>query len=207
MNESLCPSAGNALEVRLALDYLTGKNRPSRLHDVTMSLCTEMLLLAGLFDNQAAARARLQRALDSGEAAERFARMVRALGGPGDLFERPGAYLESAPILLAVAAPEAGFASACDCRALGMAVVGLGGGRTRPGDGIDFAVGLTALVALGETVAVGQPLAMVHARTDESAQAAARVVEAAYTISDHPGTTPPSVYECIRPEQALSTRR
>lgn len=200
MNESLCPSAGNALEVRLALDYLTGKSRPARLHEVTLSLCTEMLLLAGIFDNQKTARARLQRALDSGEAAERFARMVKALGGPGDLFERPDAYLESAPVVLAVAAQTAGFASACDCRALGMAVVGLGGGRTRPSDGIDFAVGLTEMVALGEPVAIGQPLAMVHARTEAAAQAAARQVQASYTISDQRVAPYPSVYECLRPE-------
>jgi thymidine phosphorylase len=200
MNESLCPSAGNALEVRLALDYLTGRSRPARLHEVTLSLCAEMLVLAGSVNDQEAARARLQCALDNGEAAERFARMVRALGGPSDLFERPDAYLESAPVVLAVAAQKAGFASACACRALGMAVVGLGGGRTRPSDAIDFAVGLTEVLALGEPVAVGQPLALVHARTDEAAHAAAREVQAAFTISDQPVTPQPSVYECIRPE-------
>ncbi len=199
MNEPLCPSAGNALEVRLALDYLTGKSRPARLHEVTLSLCTEMLLLAGIFDNPETTRARLQRELDSGEAADRFARMVKALGGPGDLLERPDAYLESASVVLAVAAPQAGFATRCDCRALGMAVVGLGGGRTRPGDGIDFAVGLTELVALGELVAVGQPLAVVHARTEPAAQAAAHSVRAAYVISEQPEAPTPLVYQTLRP--------
>ena len=96
MNESLGPVAGNALEVRLAMDYLTGRSRPARLHEVTMALCAEMLVLGGLAANDTDARAKLQAGLDSGEAAERFSRMVAALGGPADLVERPDAYLDKA---------------------------------------------------------------------------------------------------------------
>ena len=95
MNESLGPVAGNALEVRLAMDYLTGRSRPARLHEVTMALCAEMLILGGLAATETEARAKLQAGLDSGEAAERFSRMVAALGGPADLVERPDAYLET----------------------------------------------------------------------------------------------------------------
>jgi thymidine phosphorylase len=200
MNESLCPSAGNALEVRLALDYLSGKSRPTRLHEVTLALCAEMLVLAGLAADLSSARRRLQQALDSGAAAERFARMVRALGGPSDLFERPDAHLEAAPVVLAVAAPHAGYAMRCDCRALGMAVVSLGGGRTRPSDGIDYAVGLSELVALGEPVQAGQTLALVHARSESAARDAMRQVLAAYTLSEQPGAARPLIYETLRPE-------
>jgi thymidine phosphorylase len=200
MNESLCPSAGNALEVRLALDYLSGKSRPTRLHEVTLALCAEMLVLAGLAADLSSARRRLQQALDSGAAAERFARMVRALGGPSDLFERPDAHLEAAPVVLAVAAPHAGYAMRCDCRALGMAVVSLGGGRTRPSDGIDYAVGLSELVALGEPVQAGQTLALVHARSESAARDAMRRVLAAYTLSEQPGAARPLIYETLRPE-------
>jgi thymidine phosphorylase len=79
MNESLAPYAGNA-EVRGAIDYLSGKSRPARLHEVTMALCAEMLVLGKLAATEDEARAKLQASLDSGEAAERFARMVVALG-------------------------------------------------------------------------------------------------------------------------------
>lgn len=198
MNESLGPSAGNALEVRLALDYLSGKARPTRLHEVTLALCAEMLVLAGLAADQSSARRRLQQALDSGAAAERFARMVRALGGPSDLFERPDAHLEAAPVVLAVVAPHAGYAARCDCRALGMAVVSLGGGRTRPSDGVDYAVGLSELVALGEPVQAGQTLALVHARSESAARDAVRQVLAAYTLSEQPGAAQPLIYETLR---------
>jgi thymidine phosphorylase len=199
MNESLGPVAGNALEVRLALDYLAGRSRPARLHEVTMALCAEMLVISGLAATETEARTRLQAALDSGAAAERFARMVCALGGPTDLFERPDAYLGQAPVIVPVPALQAGFATATDCRSLGLAVVSLGGGRRRPEDRIDFAVGLSHLVELGAQVAVGQPLAMVHARTEAAAQQAVREVQAAYQFGAAPAPANPVIYRTIRP--------
>ncbi|MCG2586064.1 thymidine phosphorylase [Massilia sp. TS11] len=199
MNESLGPVAGNALEVRLALDYLSGKRRPARLHEVTMALCAEMLVIAGLCADEASARAKLQAALDSGAAAERFNRMVAALGGPADLMDKPDAYLDGAPVVVPVPAPQAGFAASTDCRGLGLAVVALGGGRTRPTDPIDFAVGLTDLVELGTELQAGQPLAMVHARTPQAAERAVRAVQEAYVIGAAKPAANPMVYRSIRP--------
>jgi thymidine phosphorylase len=199
MNESLCPAAGNALEVRLAIDYLTGRSRPARLHEVTMAVCAEMLVLAGLATTDEQARAQLQAALDSGEAAERFARMVKALGGPADLVERPDAWLEQAPIVVPAPALASGYADAVDCRALGLAVVSLGGGRVRPQDPIDFAVGLSGLAELGEPIETGQPLALVHARTEQAAQKAVREVQAAYRIAAEKPAAEPMIYRTIRP--------
>jgi thymidine phosphorylase len=199
MNESLGPVAGNALEVRLAMDYLTGAARPARLHEVTMALCAEMLVLGGLAASDADARAKLQAGLDSGEAAERFARMVAALGGPSDLIERPDAYLETAPVIVPVPALASGFATATDCRGLGLAVVSLGGGRRRPEDAIDFAVGLSNLVELGDKIEAGQPLALVHARTQAAAEQAVREVQAAYRIGAAKAAAEPMIYRTIRP--------
>jgi thymidine phosphorylase len=199
MNESLAPSAGNAVEVRVAIDYLTGKSRPARLHEVTLALCAEMLVLGKLAANEQEARAKLQASLDSGEAAERFAKMVAALGGPADLMANPDKYLERAPIVVPVPAPRAGYAATTNCRGLGLAVVALGGGRTRPQDAIDFAVGLTDLVELGQKLDAGQPLAIVHARTEAAAQRAIADVQAAYTIADTAPAANPIVYRTIRP--------
>ena len=199
MNESLSPWAGNALEVRGAIDYLTGKFRPARLHEVTMALCAEMLVMGKLAANETEARAKLQHALDSGEAAERFARMVAALGGPADLIDNVDRHLEKAPIVVPVPALRAGYAAATVCRDIGLAVVSLGGGRRRPTDAIDFAVGLTDLAELGQPLQAGQPLAMVHARTEEAAQQAVREVQAAYTIADTAPQANPIVYRTIRP--------
>lgn len=199
MNESLCHAAGNAVEVRAAIDYLSGKSRPARLHEVTMALCAEMLVISGIASNDTEARAKLQAALDSGEAAERFARMVSALGGPADLMDKPDAHLETAPVIVPVPALQAGYATSVDTRGLGLAVVALGGGRVRPQDAIDFAVGLTNLVELGDTIAVGQPLAMVHARTQQAAEQAVRQVQAAYQIGLDKQAAEPMIYRTIRP--------
>ncbi|KAB8046927.1 thymidine phosphorylase [Janthinobacterium rivuli] len=199
MNESLAPYAGNALEVRGAIDYLTGRSRPARLHEVTLALCAEMLVLGGLAVSEEEARVTLTAALDSGAAAERFARMVSALGGPADLLEHPDKHLEQAPFIVPAPALSSGYANVRDCRAIGLAVVALGGGRRRPTDSIDFAVGLTDLVGLGEQVTVGQPLAMVHARTEAAAQQAVREIQEAYAIGAVALAANPVIYRTIRP--------
>jgi thymidine phosphorylase len=202
MNESLAPCAGNALEVRCAIDYLLGRGphpRPARLHQVTLALCAEMLVQGGLADSAAAARTKLIAVLDSGQAAERFARMVAALGGPTDLLEHPERHLETAPVVLPVPALRAGYVNGCDCRALGLAVVSLGGGRRRASDRIDFAVGLSDLASLGQQVAIGQPLALVHARTQESALLAVAEIQAAYVIGTIAVPANPVIYTTILP--------
>lgn len=194
MNQPLARCAGNALEIQCAIDYLTGRVRPVRLHDVTLALAAQMLVFGGLAHNLVQARVQPNAVLDSGAAAERFARMVSALGGPSDLLDAPGRHLGHAPVVLPVAAPQAGFVAHIDCRALGLAVVGLGGGRRRPEDKIDCQVGLTELVELGQHVDAGQPLAVVHARDLEAAQSAASDIQAAYSLAASSLSVPPSVY-------------
>src|SRR5271166_1221606 len=88
MNEPLASAAGNAVEVRNAVDYLTGAKRDARLHRVTMALGAELLALSGLASDAQAGAAVLERALGSGAAAERFERMVMGLGGPPDFVSR-----------------------------------------------------------------------------------------------------------------------
>ena len=112
---------------------------------------------------------------------------------------RPDAHLDKAPVVVPVPALEPGYAAATDCRALGLAVVSLGGGRTRPQDAIDFAVGLTDLVELGQQVEAGQPLALVHARTQATAEQAVREVQAAYRIALEKPAAEPMIYRTIRP--------
>ena len=198
MNQSLAPCAGNAIEVRCALDYLTGKHRPARLHDVTMALCAEGLVSAGLAANADEARVKLQACLDSGAAADRFASMVRLLGGPADLIERPDAYLATAPVVVDFVAPASGVVTAFDTRALGMAVVALGGGRLRSDQEIDPAVGLSDIVELGTSVQAGHPLMRIHARTNGDAATATQRLRDAVQIGDGMAPSlPPLVWQRI----------
>jgi len=184
MDEPLARDAGNALEVRDAALFLTGARRDPRPLAVTLALAGEMLSLAGLASDVAGGERMAREALESGRAAERFARMVTGLGGPADLLERPDAHLPRAPIVLAVAAPGEGAVAAWDTRALGLAVVALGGGRTRPGDPVDPAVGLADILPVGSIVRRGDPVALVHARDASGAAEASVRVLAALRLGD-----------------------
>ncbi len=182
MNEPLAPCAGNALEVQCAVDYLTGKSRPARLHQVTMALAAELLFLSGLAKDVSAGEQALVRCLEDGRAAEVFAKMVSALGGPSNFMENAGTHLQRAPLSMPVLATRDGFIFEIDTRALGLAVVSLGGGRRRASDAIDFAVGLSDFAALGAAIKAGDTIAVVHARSADSASVAVNEVQRAFTI-------------------------
>ena len=135
MNQPLGRSAGNAVEVQEAVDLLAGGPRDERLWEVTAQLTAELLVIGGLAADAAAARIKVDHALASGAAAERFARMVAALGGPADILERASRHLPKAPVIRPIVAERNGVVAAVDARAIGVAVVGLGGGSPHPAGG------------------------------------------------------------------------
>ncbi|MFM5439146.1 thymidine phosphorylase [Aeromonas enteropelogenes] len=182
MNQVLASSAGNAVEVREAVRYLTGEYRNPRIHEVTMALCAEMLISAGLASDERDARTKLQAVLDNGKAAEIFGRMVTGLGGPADFMERYDAYLPKAAIVRPVFAANSGFVTAMDTRELGLAVVAMGGGRRAAGDKLDYAVGLTDFIRLGQSVDADKPIAMIHAQTEDQFILIERMVKNAILI-------------------------
>jgi len=187
MDEPLASAAGNAVEVQNAVDFLTGRHRDRRLEQVTLALAAEMLQQAGIAASNQDGERRARRVLDSGAAAEVFSRTVAALGGPTDFVENCASYLPKAPLEVAVKAPRDGFVTHIETRDVGLAVVALGGGRIKPEDGVDHAVGITRLLPVGAEVRVGEPLALVHARNSANAEAAVAAVLAAYTLG---GTRP-----------------
>ena len=153
MNEPLATAAGNALEVANAARFLRGDIVDSRLWDVTVALGAELLVLGGIAPDEAEGADRMRLAFESGAAAERFDRMVAALGGPAGFLDRFEAHLAGAPVIADVPAGRDGFVAAIDTRGLGLAVVELGGGRRRASDAIDPAVGLESLIGLGAAAA------------------------------------------------------
>lgn len=197
MNQVLASSAGNGVEVREAVRYLTGEYRNPRIHEVTLALCAEMLISANLASDEQDARAKLQAVLDNGKAAEIFGRMVTGLGGPADFMERYDSYLPKAGIVRPVYAAQTGFVTAMDTRELGLAVVAMGGGRRAAGDKLDYAVGLTDFIRLGQSVEADKPLALIHAQTEAQFAEAARMVQAAVKIGDTRPEALPEVYRRI----------
>ncbi len=200
MNQCLARSAGNAIEVREAIEFLTTSSRNPRLETVVLALGAEVLQTSSLSGSENEAFSALREALDSGRAAEQFARMVCSLGGPGDLLERPESHLPLGPVTLEAWPAQNGTVTAVDTRELGLVIVRLGGGRTHPGQEIDHRVGLGEVASLGANVGRERPLAIVHAASEEAAQQAAREVCAAFTITDRAPETFPVIHERVTTE-------
>jgi thymidine phosphorylase len=198
MNESLASAAGNAVEVINAVDFLTGRHRDKRLEEVTVALGAEVLVLGGLATDAGEGKRKIEDAFNSGRAAEVFGRMVEALGGPGGFMENAGPHLRLAPVTRAVPPERPGIVQSVDSRAVGIAIIEMGGGRARPEDRIDHGVGYTRLAAVGSAVGgEDAPLGIVHARTDSHAEKAAAALRAAYTVGDAPPPERPVVIERV----------
>lgn len=191
MNQPLADAAGNAVEIRHCVSFLRGEKAGTRLETVVLAFAAEMLASSGLAPSIEAGRQAAALALSSGRAGEHFARMVHLLGGPADFLENSGRYLAEAPVIIPVLAMHDGYLAACDTRALGMAVIELGGGRSKPDDVIDHRTGFSRIKPLGTHVAKGEPIAFVHAATADLAERVAALSADLYqTSSEKPPQTP-----------------
>jgi thymidine phosphorylase len=189
MDEPLCPSLGNAVEVATCLEVMEGRREAApRLHDLTVALGGRLLTLVG--EEEGEGEERVAHAIASGAAMERFERMVAMMGGPSDLSGSWRERLPKAPVVMEVPAEVEGFVNAFDGEALGLAVVTLGGGRTKETDPVDPAVGLTGVLRRGQRFRRGDPLALVHARDEGAARKAVESVRAAIRIGEAPELGP-----------------
>lgn len=184
MNQCLASSSGNAVEVREAVQFLTGKHHNERLLEITMAQSAELLVSGGLAANIGKAREKLQLVLDNGQAAETFGKMVHSLGGPSDFVECYTSYLPTAAIVKPVYIEAEGYLAAMNTREVGMAVVQLGGGRKVASDTIDYGVGFTEICQLGDWIDPSQPIAMLHANSEASWNQAANMFRGAISFAE-----------------------
>ncbi len=197
MNEPLADCAGNAVEVRNAVDFLTGAKQQPRLAEVVLNFAAHMLVTAGLAKNVDDGLAQAETVLKNGRAAEKFGLMVAGLGGPADFVEKAVHYLPVSNVQIQVCAAVDGYISAIDTRAVGMSVVALGGGRMHPKDQIDPAVGVTDILPLSSAVKAGDVLAVIHAQTQDKADTAAQMVQQAMGICEAKPQADPVIYEAV----------
>lgn len=196
MNEPLAPALGNAVEVAICMEVLSGNTVAApRLYDLTVALCTKLLQMQGA--DPVDAEDKVTVAISSGVAMQKFAAMITALGGPPDMAEDWRTHLPQAPVVGDVTAPVAGHVTAIDGEALGLAVVSLGGGRKVETDRINPAVGLTQMVGLGDQINAGDPLCVLHAADEDTAIAAAEAVRKAITIGEQVAPGPLILKEVI----------
>jgi pyrimidine-nucleoside phosphorylase len=182
MDRPLGRTVGNALEVAESVACLRGEG-PADLREVVLALAGEMLALGGVTPSAEEGVSMAAGLLDSGRPVERFRRMVERQGGDAKVIDDV-ARLPTAPVIRSCRAPRAGVVAAVEPRALGVAVVELGGGRVRMSDRVDPSVGIDALVAPGTEVAEGDELGRVHARSEADAEVALRAMAGAIRIAD-----------------------
>jgi len=195
MNEVLGTTAGNALEIAESMRFLRNEEREPRLEDITLALCAEMVLIGGLEDDRGAARKRCEDAITSGRAAEIFGRMAAALGGPSDFVERYDSYLATAPVVRAVHAE--GIVTEVNTRAVGNAIIELGGGRRKVGEQLDLAVGFSNIASIGTAVDSERPLAVIHAASEDDADRATMNILSACILGDSAPEERPTVVEIL----------
>ena len=183
MNQVLGKNVGNALEVAEAVEYLKGNQSDSRLHEITLELCGELLVSAKLASSLREAKTKLQKSLDSGAALEKFAQMVSALGGPSDFCDNMWKYMPKAQIIRPVFAKQSGYVSAMDTRGIGLSIIEMKGGRTTPEQKLDYATGYTEFCQIGDMVDEKTPLAIIHAKTEDQFQKAAQTIRNMIEIS------------------------
>jgi len=198
MSQPLGRAVGNALEVVEAVETLHDRG-PADFRAHCIDVAGEMLLIAGIAESPEAARARAAAALADGTAWAKFRAFVAAQGGDPAYIDEPGR-LPSAPLVEPLPARRAGYVERLDAREVGFTVVDLGGGRAKKGEPIDPAVGVVLAEngKVGARVETGEPLLWVHARAQESLDAALARLANAYHFSDTPVTVPPLIHRILR---------
>ena len=182
MDRPLGRACGNALETEEAILALRGEG-PADLMEVTYALGVEMLLAAGVEASRPNARKKLESALGSGLAAEKFERVIEAQGGNPKVLEDPSV-LPQAQAVEVFTAPRTGVVTGVEPRAIGRGIVAMGGGRLRVEDTVDPTVGFVITVKPGDKVLEGEPIASVFARDEAGVRTAFETLARAVTIAD-----------------------
>lgn len=198
MNQVLGHTAGNAVEVLEAVEYLKGINVDPRLHKVTIELCAELLVSARLANDLNEAQQKLEHSLSSGKALEIFAQMVSALGGPTDFTDRPEHYLPKAALIKPLYSDKQGYISAMETRNIGLSIINLKGGRIRSDQKLDYATGYSNFCQIGDYVDAQTPLCFIHAQTEEDYQRAADELKSYITVSETKPETKSTIIEKIK---------
>lgn len=198
MNQPLGRTAGNTLEVIESIETLKG-NGPEDIVELTMALTARMLVLAGKAQDHVEALGVLQSHIQSGKALDIFRKMVELQGGNPKVID-DYRLMPFATIKEEVPSSKAGTVAGVDADRIGRACLILGAGRKKTDDVVDFAVGVSDLLKIGEKVAKGQPIAVIHANDEAQLREARQMIDAAFNISDDATPPPPLVTDMILSE-------
>jgi pyrimidine-nucleoside phosphorylase len=192
MNQPLGRAVGNAVEIREAVETVSGGG-PADFRELVVDACGQLLAMSDLGIDEAEGRRRAEAAMTDGSALAKYEEWIRAQGGDPDL-----AALPVAPVVETVTAAETGFVHELRAREVALVALELGAGRHRAGDPVDHAVGVVCLKKRGESVEAGEKLAEIHARDEAAASAARDAILGAYELGDAAPEPRPLVLDVIR---------
>lgn len=197
MDSVLGTTVGNALEVSEALAYLKGEKSDSRLDEVTIALCAELLINCGKAKDKEAAEQQLRRTITSGLAYEKFVKMAAALGADIAVLENYEKKQSKAKYMKPIYAQKSGYVSLMDTRQIGIGVIMLGGGRTTPTQKINHTTGFTSFCQIGDKVDTKTPLCYVHAEDKEVIDEVTSLIQNAVNISSEKPEPQPTIIRKI----------
>ena len=201
MDQPLGTHVGNALEVKEAIDILSGRadDRSADLREVSLLLGGQMLLAAGVAASRDEARRLLEQALQSGAGLDKLREMIAAQGGDACVCDDTG-LLPRARYILPVPALRDGYICSMDTTGIGYAAQGLGAGRARKTDVIDPAVGLVMAARIGDPVRAGEPIAHIHANDEARGREAVARMQQLVQLSDAQPQKPPLILAEVTPQ-------
>lgn len=197
MEQPLGRAIGNALEITEAIAVLQG-NGPADISELCYHEVAELLVMTGKAKDMTEARPIVERAVTSGAGVAKLAEVIAAQGGDARQIEQPD-LLPMAPVRALLTSPRSGFVARINAEQIGLVSMQLGAGRFKKGEQIDHRTGLFLYAKTGEFVKDGEPLVMVHARTEHEAEAMQAALLASYTWSDAPVTIEPLIHDTIYP--------
>ncbi len=197
MNQPLGLAVGNSLEVKEAIATLKGQG-PADFTELILTESAHLLHMCGKVASVEEGRQKVDEALHSGRALQKFRAFVAAQGGEASVIDDPDMVLPHAPVIWPLTSPHSGYLQKVQARTFGEVSVKLGGGRAQKGDPIDHRVGIVLRAKVGDHVAMGDTLCEIHARTQAEAEAAAQELLTAYAWSDEPVDPPALIKTTIK---------
>ncbi len=192
MSQPLGKYVGNGLEVYECLKILRGEADEvmAPTLELSVELTANMLVQCRIAGSLQTARLMIKRAIDSGDALERFRQNVELQGGDPKVCDNPEMLLTKGLKEGVIIAETGGYVAEIDTLAVGAAVCDIGGGRLKAEDGVDHAVGYACLKKIGDRVQKGDELGIVYCRRKNQAEAVSQKMQGAYKISKEiPRTT------------------
>ena len=196
MNQVLGWNAGHSLEIRECAEYLTNKRKNKRLEKITNELIASVLMMATKIEKQESYE-KINQVLNNGKAAEKFNKMVHALGGPIDFLDKYNSHLQFSSHVGEIKADKAGSIDSIETRKLGLILIELGGGRKHINDKINYTVGYENVMSVGEDVDTTTTLLRVHASSQDDFDRVKDEIKKCFVISSNKSDSLDTIYQTI----------